>query len=1035
MPTLTKKIFLSSTFIDLKDYRKAAVHACHRVGLIPVYMEDFPPDPRDASAFCKAKVEESDLFLGIYAHRYGYVPDGYEVSITEMEYDWAMERKLPVHPFVIDPDYPWPASKVDKGKDSERLDLFKKRIGKHKWKTFQDVGTFKEDVLLLCHDLARANEATSPSTKSALARRSLPTPPEMHSVPPYIQTTRFIGRGKELDALDAWAHSSDTMLVVEAIGGVGKSALTWEWARDRAMKAILGLSGIFWWSFYEGRASFAEFVREALAYVTETDPEELQAVSKDEQVQRLVTELRRRPYLLVLDGFERLLIAYHQPDPSKLRDDQVDFEHRACTNPQAAHLLQQFTTCSPSKTLLTTRLIPLALENRAHQLVPSVRPLKLQGLDPADGENLLKSFGVHGASDAIRQFLWQFDNHSLLISVLAGRILDYRPGPGDFARWLADPKGGGSLHLSELDLKQRRTHILAYAFEGLDLKKTQMLSRIAVLSDAADYATLSILNPYLPPAPEKIYPPKPWESEFDLSFLRGELKERQEWSMRARSKHAWLKQQISQREANHWVKHNQQSASYEEYQNELKAYLASPKYKTAIAEFDVALSDLENRGLLQWDRHSDTYDLHPVVRGYAFDQIEQPEKMQTYERLRDHFESLPPEDFEEATELTQIKNTIQIYRALLGAGQIDKAADLYYSRLSKTLLFSIASYPTVVEMLTPIVPDDLQSRPPLASIYAQSAIAQNLGIALKEMGRLEEAQRTFHLSVQIYLEAHDLTHMPITLNNLSFITLDLNKLALSHSLVKVAHEIALAKRDFQETSACLLTRARLHSVEGRWKEVYDLLKEFSLSLPPPDHYYSIVRYNLLLCWLHFWQGTLQNEELEVAISAAIRDKRFLIQSKIFRLMAENYLSKGDLEKATEAADYAIEIARKTGASDPNAQGCLARALALQGRHDEARRLAEESRLKDNWQAAEVFLKIGDTDKAKEYALRAYKKAWADGPPHVLWWPLENSKRILARLSIAEPQLPPFDPSKIEPIPYEAEIRAAIEELKAKKEKN
>ena len=129
-PLWPRKVFISSTFVDLKDYREAAVHACRRVGLIAVYMEDFPPDPRDSVAFCKAKVEEADLFLGIYAHRYGYVPDGSEVSLIEMEYDWAIKQNLPVHLFVIDPDYSWPPSKIDKGKNSERLDLFKERIGK-----------------------------------------------------------------------------------------------------------------------------------------------------------------------------------------------------------------------------------------------------------------------------------------------------------------------------------------------------------------------------------------------------------------------------------------------------------------------------------------------------------------------------------------------------------------------------------------------------------------------------------------------------------------------------------------------------------------------------------------------------------------------------------------------------------------------------------------------------------------------------------------------------------------------------------------
>lgn len=70
MPALTKKVFLSSTFIDLKDYRA----------------------------------------------------DGSEVSITEMEYEWAIERNLPVHLFTVDSDHPWPPTKVgDLNQDIDRL--------------------------------------------------------------------------------------------------------------------------------------------------------------------------------------------------------------------------------------------------------------------------------------------------------------------------------------------------------------------------------------------------------------------------------------------------------------------------------------------------------------------------------------------------------------------------------------------------------------------------------------------------------------------------------------------------------------------------------------------------------------------------------------------------------------------------------------------------------------------------------------------------------------------------------------------------
>jgi len=615
----------------------------------------------------------------------------------------------------------------------------------------------------------------------------------MHSIPPYILTTRFVGRRKELDALDTWARSADPTLVVEAIGGIGKSALTWEWARERAPQAVPRHAGTLWWSFYEGGASTASFVREALAYVSETDPESLRSVPQEEQAQRLLTELRRHSYLLVLDGFERLLTAYHRLDPSKLRDEEVPPDHRACTSPRTEDLLRQLTACSPSKVLVTTRLMPSALENRAHQPVPGVQHLDLRGLDPADGENLLRSLVVHGDSFAIRRFLQQFDNHSLLIGVLAGRIRDYRPAPGDFDRWRGDPKEGGGLHLKDLDLKQRRTHILAYAFDGLDSKKRQLLSRIAVLSDAADYTTLSILNPHLPPAPEEVPSPEDLQDQlkldYDLRVLRRELENGSKEDLQIRT-------QIKKRETALREEHEQQEAAHDAYLEAKRLYLESPEYREAIKAFDADLTDLENRGLIQWDRHNNTYDLHPVVRGYAFDQLEQSDLIRTYERIRDHFESLPPEDESTATELSDLRNTIQIYRALLGAGQLDLATGLFQSRLADPLLLSITSYPTVVELLTPLFSEGLDHLPTsLTSSDDQSWVVNTLGFALGEIGKTKEAIALTRLRISVDLESKNWWRLSAGLLTYSIFLRHQNKLAASLASAELCKRIFLVSRD------------------------------------------------------------------------------------------------------------------------------------------------------------------------------------------------------------------------------------------------
>src|SRR6516164_9842488 len=138
-------------------------------------------------------------------------------------------------------------------------------------------------------------------------------------------------------------------MVVEGIGGLGKSALTWEWVQKRAMYAIPDLAGRAWWSFYERGTSMAAFVRHALAYITGQDPEALsKETSHYQRCQELLTELKRRPYLLVLDGFERILTAYHRWDKAQQRDDKIDVKLRECTEPRDGELLQQLLHGSPS---------------------------------------------------------------------------------------------------------------------------------------------------------------------------------------------------------------------------------------------------------------------------------------------------------------------------------------------------------------------------------------------------------------------------------------------------------------------------------------------------------------------------------------------------------------------------------------------------------------------------------------------------------------------------------------------------------------
>lgn len=94
------RFFISSTFEDLKEYRKYTIEYLNnlidkKTGKI-VAMEFFAASEKDSKEVCLAELEKSDLVIGIYGQRFGYEPDGTGRSMTEIEFDRARELKIPV---------------------------------------------------------------------------------------------------------------------------------------------------------------------------------------------------------------------------------------------------------------------------------------------------------------------------------------------------------------------------------------------------------------------------------------------------------------------------------------------------------------------------------------------------------------------------------------------------------------------------------------------------------------------------------------------------------------------------------------------------------------------------------------------------------------------------------------------------------------------------------------------------------------------------------------------------------------------------
>jgi hypothetical protein len=99
--------------------------------------------------------------------------------------------------------------------------------------------------------------------------------------------------------------------------------------------------------------------------------------------------------------------------------------------------------------------------------------------------------------------------------------------------------------------------------------------------------------------------------------------------------------------------------------------------------------------------------------------------------------------------------------------------------------------------------------------------------------------------------------------------------------------------------------------------------------------------------------------------------------------------------------------------------------------EEAQRLAQ-LREPAHYTLAWLWRAIGDVAQARHHARAAYKQYWGDGEPYVFRYWLDRTIELLHVLNEPISQPPPFDPAKVQPYPWEAEVQAAIDRLNAEK---
>ena len=102
------KIFLSSTYEDLFQIRESAINYFKNIlgdlktstGQV-VAMEFFDASENTCKQQCLLELNSSDLVIGIYGKRYGSIDSETNLSMTEIEFDYATSHNIPILAFVL----------------------------------------------------------------------------------------------------------------------------------------------------------------------------------------------------------------------------------------------------------------------------------------------------------------------------------------------------------------------------------------------------------------------------------------------------------------------------------------------------------------------------------------------------------------------------------------------------------------------------------------------------------------------------------------------------------------------------------------------------------------------------------------------------------------------------------------------------------------------------------------------------------------------------------------------------------------------
>ena len=215
--------------------------------------------------------------------------------------------------------------------------------------------------------------------------------------------SRFYGRGEEQSRLEAWLVQERCRLVsILGIGGVGKTALSVKLA-----KQVQSQFNYVAWRTLRQAPPLLEVLSELILFFSDQQDTQVPDTAA-KQIEQLLSYLREKKCLLVLDNFESILktgdrtgkYRHGYEDYGLLLERIADGAHQSCL-------------------VITSREKPMGLAYREMD-GGKVRSHLLTGLTPTASEEILNTLGIQGSGQ--QQLINRYSGNPLALKIVAATI-------------------------------------------------------------------------------------------------------------------------------------------------------------------------------------------------------------------------------------------------------------------------------------------------------------------------------------------------------------------------------------------------------------------------------------------------------------------------------------------------------------------------------------------------------------------------------------------------------------------------------------